>query len=115
VRSDSFQGSEFEPGDIDMVRRVGAIEVDVPRTIGYFGGIAAAVGLGIIDWPVGVFIAAIPLVKMFNRRGAPRSVRLASQVYEGIALPVGGEAPGTVRLGGKREPSRRPARSRVTR
>ena len=56
--------SKFEvrfgaPGNVFEVQ-VGTVEVDVPRSVGYFGGLAAAVGLGIIDPPLALFIAAVP-------------------------------------------------------
>lgn len=42
---------------------MGRIEVDVPRSVGYFGGLAAAVGLGLVEPPLAIFIAAVPLFK----------------------------------------------------
>ena len=38
----------------------------MPRTAGYYGGIAAAVALGVIDWPVALFIGAIPVVELLK-------------------------------------------------
>ncbi len=43
-----------------MVSQFGPIEVNWPRTIGYYGGIALAVGFELIEPPVGIFIASIP-------------------------------------------------------
>ncbi len=37
----------------------------IPR-LGYFAGIALAVSAGLIDPPIGVFIAAIPFIKMLD-------------------------------------------------
>jgi hypothetical protein len=36
------------PGNVLEVE-VGRVEVDVPRSVGYFGGLAAAVGLGLVE------------------------------------------------------------------
>ncbi len=41
--------------------QVGTVEVDVPRSIGFFGGLAAATGLGLIEPPFALFIAALPV------------------------------------------------------
>ena len=48
------------PGNVLEVK-IGTIEVDVPRSIGYFGGLVAAVGLGLIEPPLALFIAAVPV------------------------------------------------------
>ena len=42
-----------------IVIRTGRLEIDVPRALGYFGGIAAAVAVGMIEPPLAVFIAAV--------------------------------------------------------
>jgi hypothetical protein len=81
-----------------MVSRFGRVESDWPRTVGYYGGIALAIGLEIIDPPIGLFIGAIPLVKMLNHPKAPLPARLVSQTIEGAAIPVGGEDEATVRI-----------------
>ena len=39
------------PGNVLEVE-VGRVEVDVPRSVGYFGGLAAAVGLGLVEPPL---------------------------------------------------------------
>src|SRR4051812_39795933 len=36
------------PGNVLEVQ-VGTVEVDIPRSIGYFGGLVAAVGFGLIE------------------------------------------------------------------
>lgn len=81
-----------------MVSRVGPLEIDWPRSLGYFGGIALAVGLEIIDPPIGLFIAAIPFLKMLNSSEAPAPSRFVGQVFEGVAKPVGGDSEGTIRM-----------------
>ena len=81
-----------------IVSRIGPIEIDWPRSLGYFGGIALAVGLEIIDPPIGLFIAAVPFLKMLDSSRAPAPSRFLGQVFEGVAKPVGGEGEGTVRV-----------------
>jgi hypothetical protein len=75
-----------------LVGRVGPLEVDWPRSIGYFGGVGLAVAFGVIEAPLGIFIAAVPFFKLLNRPRAPRSVRVASQLLDGASKPVGGDA-----------------------
>lgn len=78
--------------------RVAGVTIDVPRSLGYFGGAAAAVGLGLVDPPLGVFIAGIPLIKVLTHRAAPTAVRFVGEVLEGGAKPLGGDAEAVVRL-----------------
>jgi hypothetical protein len=77
---------------------VGPLRVDIPRTAGYYGGVAAALALGIIDWPVAVFIGAIPAIKLLQRNDLPKQVQFAVQLLDGAAKPVGGDSEGTVEL-----------------
>lgn len=83
---------------VDLVSRAGALEIDWPRSLGYFGGIGFAVGVGLIEPPLGVFIAAVPFLKMLDLPALPRRLRFAAQVLEGVAKPVGGDSEGTVRV-----------------
>jgi hypothetical protein len=76
----------------------GRIEIDVPRSLGYFGAVGVAVAFGVIEPPLGVFIAAVPFVKMLGKADLIQPVRFAAAVIDGAAQPVGGEAEGTVRL-----------------
>ena len=39
------------PGNVLEVE-VGRVDVDVPRSVGYFGGLAAGVGLGLVEPPL---------------------------------------------------------------
>lgn len=78
--------------------QVGSVEVDIPRSVGYFGGLAAATGLGLIDPPLAVFIAAVPVFKILTTTGLPRAVRVVGEVFQGAAKPVGGDAHGVIRL-----------------
>ena len=86
------------PEDRGLTSQVGPMEIDWPRSIGYFGGIGLAVALEIIDPPLALFVAAIPFLKMLNRADAPRPVRVVSQFLDGMAKPVGGDGTSTVRL-----------------
>jgi hypothetical protein len=77
---------------------IGPVAIDVPQTMGYFGGIAAAMALGLLEPPLAAFIAAVPLVKILASPGSPVPVRFIAEVLEGAAKPVGSDAEGTVRL-----------------
>jgi hypothetical protein len=94
--------SKFEvrvgaPGNVLEVQ-IGTIEVDVPRSIGYFGGLAAAVGLGLIEPPLAIFIAAVPVYKAMTNSVLPRPVRAIGEFLEGAAKPVGSDAEGVIQL-----------------
>ncbi|OBG36674.1 hypothetical protein [Mycobacterium sp. E3198] len=78
--------------------QIGTVEVDVPRSIGYFGGLAAAAGLGLIEPPLALFIAAVPLYKVLTNTALPRAVRVVGEVLEGAAKPVGSDAEGVIVL-----------------
>jgi len=84
--------------DRGLTVNVGALHVDVPRSLGYFGGIGLAVGAGLLDPALGLFIAAVPIVKMLNNAQLPRPTRFLAQIFDGAAQPVGGDGAGTVRL-----------------
>jgi hypothetical protein len=84
--------------DTRLVGRLGPLEIDWPRSLGFFGGIGVAVGIGLIEPPLGLFIAAIPFVKMLDLPRLPLSARFLGQVFEGVAKPLGGDSEGTVRV-----------------
>ena len=86
------------PQEKPISMSVGPLRVDVPRTAGYYGGVAAALAFGIVDWPVALFIGAIPLVKLLQRRDLPTGVQFAVHVFDGAAKPVGGDSEGTIEL-----------------
>jgi hypothetical protein len=95
-------GSKFEvrvdePGSVLEVQ-FGPVEVDVPRSVGYYGGLAVAVGMGLIEPPLALFIAAVPVYKALTNSRLPRSVRAIGEVLEGAAKPVGGDAEGVVQV-----------------
>lgn len=78
--------------------RAGRVEVDVPRSVGYFGGLAAAVALGLLEPPLALFIAAVPAFKVLTNSALPRAVRVVGEVLEGAAKPVGSDAEGVIVL-----------------
>ncbi|WP_433782654.1 hypothetical protein ACQPX6_22640 [Actinomycetospora sp. CA-101289] len=78
--------------------QVGPVLVDVPRSIGYFGGVGAAVVLGLVDPPLATFIAAAPFLVMLTHRSLPAPVRFLGETLEGAAKPVGGDDDGYVKL-----------------
>jgi hypothetical protein len=86
-----------EPGEQGLVSHVGWLEIDWPRVIGYYGGIGAAVTLGMIEWPIGLFIGAVPFFKILERPDASFPVRTVGQILDGAALPVGGDSPSAIR------------------
>jgi hypothetical protein len=85
------------PGNVLEVQ-VGTVEVDVPRSVGYFGGLAVAVAVGLIEPPLALFIAAVPLFKSLTNTALPDAVRLVGEVLEGAAKPVGSDAEGVIEL-----------------
>ena len=89
-----------------MISRLGPLEVDWPRSLGYFGGVALAVAFDVIAPPLGLFIAAIPSVKLFKAPGGAWPLRIVADVLDGAAKPVGGDSEGSVRWA---PPQSRPA------
>jgi len=106
------------PEDRGLLSQVGPMLVDWPRSAGYFGGIGLALAFDLINPPLALFIASIPFLKMLNRPGAAKPVRVLSQFFDGMAKPVGGDGTSTVKLTmsesvkpgprGSRRPTRRP-------
>ncbi|HEX8034725.1 MAG TPA: hypothetical protein VF510_12800 [Ktedonobacterales bacterium] len=94
--STSEQGEQQE--NVGLTSRVGLIEINWPKTIGYYGGIGVALAAEFIEPPVAVFIAAIPLFKMLSHPKAPKPVRVTGQVLAGAALPVGGDSEAAIHL-----------------
>jgi hypothetical protein len=78
--------------------QLGPVQIDVPETVGYYGGLAAAVAFGLLEPPLAAFIAAVPLIKILTERGSPIPVRFVAEILQGAAKPVGSDADGTVRL-----------------
>lgn len=92
------QEQDIHEQDLGMNSRIGPLEIDWPRTIGYYGGVALALSFEIIEPPLALFIAAIPLLKMLNRPGAAQVSRFIGQLLEGAAKPVGGSSEATIQL-----------------
>lgn len=88
--------------DRGLIRRIGPLEVDWPKSVGYFGIIGLAVAWDLIALPIGLFIAAIPLLKLFKQPGQPWPVRVVADALEGAAKPVGGDSEAIVRFAKKR-------------
>ena len=100
--------------------RVGSLEIDWPKAIGYFGGIALAVAYDVIAPPLGLFIATIPILKLFKRPDRPQAIRIVSDLLEGAAKPVGGDSETTIKLAAGQPRTRdneihRAARRRIAR
>jgi hypothetical protein len=81
-----------------LMIRVGSLEIDWPRAIGYFGAIGLAVVYDVIAPPLGLFIATIPILKLFKRPDRPRAIRIVSDLLEGAAKPVGGDSETTIKV-----------------
>src|SRR5437588_4178663 len=73
------------------------IQVDWPRSIGFFGALGAAVALDLVPIAVAAFVASVPFLKLLNRPGAAKPQRFLSHLVDGAAKPVGGDSEGTVR------------------
>ena len=82
----------------DVTSQVGPLVVDWPRSIGFFGAVGLGIALDLVPLPVGLFIGAVPFIKLFNNRAQETPVRFWSQMLEGAAKPVGGDSEGTIRL-----------------
>jgi hypothetical protein len=95
--------------DALFVVKIGPVAIDVPSTLGFFGGIAAAVALDLIAPPLGAAIAVIPLLKLLKRKNATVAEKVVAAVVEGAAKPVGGDAEGCVRSLGEQEEKERKA------
>ena len=91
--------------DRGLMSRVGPFEIDWPKSVGYFGVIGLAVALDLIALPIGLFIAAIPALKLFKKPGQPWAVRIVADALEGAAKPVGGDSEAIVRLAKRPEPA----------
>lgn len=91
--------------DRGLTSRIGPVEVDWPRSIGYYGGIGVAVAAGMMEPPLALFIAAIPFLKMLNRPNASWPTRFVGQVLDGAAKPVGGSSEATIELASAKAPA----------
>jgi hypothetical protein len=75
---------------------VGQIEIDWPRSLGFFGAIGAATALELIPIPIALFVASVPFLKLLNRANAPKASKFFSEVVAGASKPVGGDSEGTI-------------------
>jgi len=94
-----------------LTGQVGNIEIDLPRSLGFFGGLGAAVALDLVPIPIALFVAGVPFLKLLNRPNAPKPQRIVSHIVDGAAKPVGGDSEGTVRWAKPRSTGRKPGRS----
>ena len=92
--------------DQGLVTRFGWLEIEWPKAFGYFGGVWLAVAYDLIAPPIGLFIAAIPILKLFKHPAQPWPIRFVTDTLEGAAKPVGGDAESTIRLAARRDPPR---------
>lgn len=100
-----------QPEEMGLTSRVGIVEVNWPKTIGYYGGIGLALAAEIIEPPFALFIAAIPVFKMLSHPIMPNPLRIAGQALEGAAQPVGGSDEASVHLVDADKTGRKHARS----
>ena len=80
---------------------VGPVAVDVPRSVGYFGGLITAVSVGLIEPPLALF-AAVPVFNVLANGALLPVVRFVGELLEGAAQPVGSDAEGVVQLKDRR-------------
>ncbi len=104
------ENQDIHEQSLGMVGHLGPLEIDWPRTLGYYGGIGLAVAFELVEPPLALFIAAIPLLKMLNRPDFAAPARFMGQLLEGAARPVGGSAESTIQLTGQVGRPRRRAR-----
>src|SRR5215470_3348054 len=84
-----------------LVSRLGPLEVDWPKSIAYFGGLALAVAFDVISPPVGLFIAGIPIGMLFRTPGRGWPLRI---ITEGPAKPGADGSEARVRVA-RRKPN----------
>jgi hypothetical protein len=89
---------QSDPEEQGLVLRLGPVEMDWAKTIGYYGGVGLAVAFELVEPPLALFIAAIPLIKLLKYPRDPGGVRVAAAILEGASKPVGGDAESVVRV-----------------
>jgi hypothetical protein len=104
--------------DQAVTGQAGHVEIDWPRSLGFFGGLGVAAALELVPVPIAVFVAAVPFLKMLNRPDASTPRTFFTHLVDGAAKPVGGDTEGTVRWAPKAQSGRhaggrqRPRRNR---
>ena len=93
----SSMGDDEQTEDQPFVSRLGPVDIDWARSLGFFGGIAAAIAFELIAPEIALFAACIPLLKLLKRKHATKVERAFASVVEGAAKPLGGDADATVR------------------
>jgi hypothetical protein len=88
MTSTTRRTAKFE--DRGLISRVGPVEIDWPKA--NFGGIE------LVAPPLAIFIAAVPIFKLFKNPGQAWPLRVAADALEGAAKPIGGDAEAVVRL-----------------
>jgi hypothetical protein len=58
-----------------MEIRIGTVMLDVPRTLGHYGGVALAVVVGVVKLPLGALIAAVPVLKLLPHQSERQDER----------------------------------------
>ncbi|GAC1332292.1 MAG: hypothetical protein NVSMB17_11260 [Candidatus Dormibacteria bacterium] len=104
-------GAGGSTGERALNGKVGPVRVHWPTTVGYYGGVGLAVAVGMIEWPVAIFIGAVPVVKMLKDRSTPTPLRYFVDMFQGAAKPVGGDGDSMMEL----ESSSRTVARRTTR
>lgn len=93
------QAQDPTPPDDDqgVTGRADHIEIDWPRSLGFFGALGAAVALDLVPVAIAGFVAAVPFLKLLNRPDASTPQRFVGHLVDGAAKPVGGDSEGTIR------------------
>lgn len=91
-------GAGGSSAERSMNGHVGPVRVHWPTTFGYYGGVGLAVAMGMIEWPVAIFIGAVPVIKMLKDDTTPVPFRYFVDMFQGAAKPVGGDADSMMEL-----------------
>jgi hypothetical protein len=71
-------------------------EIDWPMALGYYSGIGLALAFEMMEPPLALFIAAIPLLNLLHRPRASWPTGLLAPLLHGMGRPVGGDDDGAV-------------------
>src|SRR5258706_15630198 len=81
-----------QPQEPGITSKVGQVEIDWPRSLGFFGAIGAATALELIPIPISLFVASVPFLKLLNRLNAPKASKFISEIVAGASKPIGGDS-----------------------